>query len=80
MVVHVNELRTNARTQPLGIDTKQPAFAWKLVATEQNVAQTAYAIQVSASAQFDEGLIWDSGRVESLAQLAPSQHWCPRAQ
>jgi alpha-L-rhamnosidase len=69
MALYVSELRTNARTLPLGIDTKQPEFAWKLVTTGQNVVQTSYAIQVAYSEQFDGGLIWDSGRVESPAQF-----------
>jgi alpha-L-rhamnosidase len=39
------------------------------VTTGQNVVQTSYAIQVADSEQFDEGLIWDSGRVESRTQF-----------
>lgn len=57
-VTTVNDLRTNTRTEPLGIGTAAPEFAWKLV---EPVAQTAYQLQVFAG----EELVWDSGRVES---------------
>jgi alpha-L-rhamnosidase len=65
MAVHVECPRTNARTNPLGIDTPRPEFAWKLRSDEANVVQTAYAVQVSASDDFEGALAWDSGRVVS---------------
>lgn len=58
-------LKTNARVNPIGIDTL-PLFQWKLFAQKKNCYQSAYQIVVR-----DEGgeIIWDSGKVCSDRQL-----------
>lgn len=44
---------------PVGLDTQQPRFSWKLVSDKRNVLQTAYEIKVL----FGKSTIWGSGRV-----------------
>jgi alpha-L-rhamnosidase len=44
--VTVTDLRVENMTSPLGLDTNQPRFSWKIVSDEQNVVQTAYEIVV----------------------------------
>lgn len=69
MNIRVVGLRTNARSFPLGVDTPQPEFAWKLLCPEPDTLQTAYAIQVSGSPEFADDVVWDTGKVTSDAQF-----------
>jgi alpha-L-rhamnosidase len=46
--VLVQQLLTENRVNPLGIDTKQPRFSWQLLSAKRNVLQTAYEISISA--------------------------------
>jgi len=45
---------------PIGIDSKNPLFAWKMVCEKSNTIQTAWKIQVSS----DGVTVWDSGKVD----------------
>ena len=59
-------LRTNARTQPLGIDTPQPTFSWQSDAATPNWMQTSYELLVATrpdALQPGKADAWDSGRV-----------------
>lgn len=53
---------------PLGLETKQPRFSWKIKSSERGVYQQAYRIMVASSIEnlekenFD---LWDSGKTES---------------
>lgn len=61
-------LKTNARTQPLGIDTAQPAFSWQSDATTPNWMQTSYELLVATrpdALQPGHADAWDSGRVQA---------------
>ena len=64
-------LTTEFRTNPLGIATQNPMFAWILDATvpgARNLQQTAYRIRLAKSAaelQRPASLLWDSGRIAS---------------
>src|SRR4051794_9169600 len=53
---------------PLGIDAKQPRFAWNFTATQRNQLQSAYELIVSDNnkdiAQ-QKGNIWTTGKVTS---------------
>lgn len=69
MSLRVTDLRTNTRTLPLGIDTPEPEFAWKLVSAEPDAVQTAYEIQVFASREFEGRPIWQIGKIASDAQF-----------
>ena len=68
--VDVKSLRVENLTNPLGIDTDQPRFSWVTTSDEKDVRQTAYQIIVSG----DKGELWNSGKVDSDAQL-----WIPYA-
>ena len=66
--VSVENLRVENLVAPLGIDTQQPRFSWVITSDEREVMQTAFHIIVSD----DKGEVWNSGRVDSGAQL-----WVP---
>ncbi len=61
-------LRTDHLTNPIGIDTRQPTFAWQSDATTPNWTQSAYQLLVATSEQnlaAGKADIWDSGRIAS---------------
>lgn len=58
-------LRTEFRTNPLGIDSPTPTFAWQSDNTERDWTQQAYQVLVATSAEKLEAEqvdVWDSGR------------------
>jgi alpha-L-rhamnosidase len=60
------DLCTETLENPLGIDTRQPCFSWKLHSTQRGAMQTAYQVQVAADLeQWEAAAIWDSGKVTS---------------
>ena len=64
-VVH---LRTEYRTNPLGIDIQQPRLSWQIRSNQRGVLQSAYEIQAAAdpvNLGRDGYMIWNTGRVES---------------
>jgi alpha-L-rhamnosidase len=69
------DLRCEHRSEPLGLDTRAPRFAWTLVALDperRGLAQSAYRILVAATEaelEAERGTLWDSGRVASRATL-----------
>ena len=64
--VHVERLRTEYFTNPIGIDEPAPRLSWMLHAERRGTMQSAYEIRVAAQ---PEGLarspLWSSGRVTS---------------
>ena len=62
-MIQIYDLKTEYRTNPVGLDNPSPRFSWKLKAAEglQNVMQESYRIR----AWEGDTLLWDSGRVES---------------
>jgi alpha-L-rhamnosidase len=61
-------LRCEYLSNPLGIDVRQPRFAWVLRHTERGQMQTAYQILVAtelARLASDQGDQWESGKVTS---------------
>jgi alpha-L-rhamnosidase len=62
------QLRTDHLTNPIGIDTAKPQFAWQSNATTPNWMQSAYQLLVATS---EKNLapgktdVWDSGRIAS---------------
>lgn len=75
MGVNAIDLRTEYRINPLGMDVLRPRLSWRLQSERRGTIQTAYQIQVAASAQSLDNrtdLIWDSGKVGS----AQSVHVC----
>lgn len=72
------DLRTEGRADPVGVDTAEPAFSWRMRSDAVGAAQTAYEITVWDA---DGNAVWESGAVESNrsndilyegAALAPS--------
>ena len=64
--VSIDGLRCEYRTNPQGIDARQPRLSWVLHSDQRGAVQTGYQILVASSAQrlaSDQGDRWDSGRV-----------------
>ena len=61
-MLKILDLKTNHRSEPLGIDGV-PYFGWKLCSSEKNVTQQAYRLTVE-DVQTKE-VVWDSGAVSS---------------
>ena len=62
--LEVNNLRTQAYVNPIGIDISTPSFSWMLSSTERGVTQVSYSIVVSTERDFSN-VVWESGTVES---------------
>ena len=45
----ITDLRTEQLTNPLGLDTPQPRFSWRLQSGQRNEMQTTYRLSVAAS-------------------------------
>src|ERR1700720_550858 len=67
----VEHLLTENRTNPIGLDIREPRFSWQLSTlaggretTDRNVRQTAYEINVSAQSN-GKGILWNSGKISS---------------
>ena len=70
ITVNVVELKTEYKTNPLGIDNTAPRLSWKLTQAKQERGQkqTAYHILVASSLDNLEdniGDVWDSGKVDT---------------
>lgn len=59
------QLRCEYLKNPEAVDVAVPRFAWVLNHTDRGEKQSAYQIQVSRRADFNSGLVWDSGKAES---------------
>lgn len=70
-----SRLRTEYRSNPLGIDSPEPRLSWVLEPADQglrSLAQTAYRIRVASRPELlqgDASDLWDSGKVVSSATL-----------
>ncbi len=66
------DLVTEYKTDPIGIDVKQPRLSWKISTNERGWRQSAYQVQVAASADDLRGsraIIWDSGKLVSAESV-----------
>src|SRR5689334_20486690 len=63
----IDQLTTNARTNPLGISGDDVSFGWAVVADERDSTQTAYQIRIGPTEGSSD--VWDSGRVSSERQI-----------
>lgn len=63
----VTDLKIEYKHNPLGIDVKNPRLFWKLESPRNNTMQTAYQVQVSRDADFDDPgmMVWDPGWIQS---------------
>src|SRR5579863_111911 len=71
------ELRVDNLRTPLGIDDPAPRFSWQLHDLTQGARQTAYQVDVSATADaLAEGKadVWTSGRMEGGQSINVSYH------
>src|SRR5689334_10660182 len=70
-VLKATELRTEYRSNPLGIGEAKPRLSWLLASVDEKSRgqrQTAYQILVASSEQklaADEGDLWDTGKKKS---------------
>ncbi|PYP77826.1 MAG: alpha-L-rhamnosidase [Gemmatimonadetes bacterium] len=87
---HVEGLRTEWATNPIGIDEPAPRLTWTLHAERRGTRQSAYEIRVAAHPDSFAAPLWTSGRVasgESVSRpyggpaLRPGRryHWQVRA-
>ncbi|WP_296615424.1 alpha-L-rhamnosidase [Sphingomonas sp.] len=65
--MEIRDLRIEMRTDPLGLDVREPRFSWKLRSETRGARQTAYQLQIAGSpAAFDgSALLFDSGKLAS---------------
>ena len=60
----VQQLLTENKPNPLGVDARTPRFSWQLISPQRNTVQTAYAIQLF-TADNKKDPVWNSGKVIS---------------
>ncbi len=60
--VKLQNVLVENRSNPVGLDTKQPRFSWQLVSDKKNVMQSAYEIKVTDG---NKKQVWTSGKVSS---------------
>ncbi len=69
--LQVDRLRCEYKTDPIGIDVRQPRLSWVLLPVKESqrgLKQSAYRILVASSKavlEADQGDLWDSGKVSS---------------
>jgi len=62
----VSDLSCEHKTNPIGIDTKEPRLSWKLIDTGRNIMQTAYSIRVATDKNFgSKNTSWQTGKIKS---------------
>jgi hypothetical protein len=59
----IYDTRLNSENNPIGIDTENPDFSWKLKSDKRNQSQSAYQILVLLEASKDT--CWNSGKIVS---------------
>lgn len=67
----IQDLLVEYLEEPLGLDTLNPRFSWKLKSGKRGQRQTAYLVLVASSyknIKDGKGDIWDSGKVKSFGQ------------
>ena len=64
---HVVDFKTENLVAPQGIDVLKPRFSWKLFSQTIGEKQSAYQLTVTKA--YGGDVVWDSGKVESDAQL-----------
>lgn len=62
----VADLKTQGRVAPFGIDVERPTFSWRMASDKAGAAQAGYRIVVRDA---DDGVVWDSGTVESARSV-----------
>lgn len=71
--VTVEGLKTENRTNPIGLEDLTPRFSWQLVSTVRNTMQTAYEIRVGDKpGNTVQGTYWATGKINSA-----NSQWVP---
>lgn len=69
----VTGLSCEHRTDPVGLDTREPRFSWKTQTIARGWRQSAYRIQAATGSDFsDKTVVWDSGKTTSDASVLQS--------
>jgi alpha-L-rhamnosidase len=66
--VSIQRLTCDYRSNPMGVDDVRPALGWQIIASRNNVYQSAYRILVASSPELlngNKGDVWDSGKIVS---------------
>jgi len=62
----VKYLSCEHKKNPVGIDTPQPRFSWKITGPGNSIIQSAYSIRVAGNEKFSSSAtVWQSGKIES---------------
>ncbi len=61
----VSSMQISFKDNPIGIDPLEVKFGWKLEAAALDIHQKAYRIMLATSKNFDQDLVWDSGKITS---------------
>ncbi|MDA3879812.1 MAG: family 78 glycoside hydrolase catalytic domain [Prolixibacteraceae bacterium] len=64
----LTNLKTEYKTNPLGLGSTKPRLSWELQTDKYNIIQTAYQIQCAQTSDkllAEENLLWNSGKIES---------------
>jgi alpha-L-rhamnosidase len=71
-VLKVDELTCQYRTNPKGVESRNPSLSWKLKSAQNNVLQTAFQILVAESESDltkNIGSTWDSKKINSKQSI-----------
>lgn len=66
--VQIVNLRTEYKSNPIGIGITTPRLSWEIISSERNVCQTVWEIRAAASEKdlkAGRNLLWDSKKVNS---------------
>ena len=66
---HLERLRTEHATNPIGIDEPAPRLSWTLHSDRRGTRQTAYDVRVATHADSLAAPLWTSGRVSSTESV-----------
>jgi alpha-L-rhamnosidase len=69
------DLRTDFRTDPLGIDNRTPSLSWRTPVDGRDQRQTSYQVRVATRPdRLARPDLWDSGRVRTADQTGVTYH------
>lgn len=60
-MLSIYDLQTEYRANPLGIDSLEPRFSWKMKTSAHDIVQTSYQIAIFSQ----NGTVWNTGEVQS---------------
>lgn len=61
-------LKTEYKTNPLGIGTLKPRLSWEFLSEQRSTMQMAYQLKFASEKEYllqDNNLLWDSGKIQS---------------